>query len=50
MDETLIHCDPMAHEKYDEKVYFKNINNVEVGFVSIRPYAKEMLKRLSEKF
>ena len=28
LDETLIHCDSMGNDQYDDKVYFKNINNI----------------------
>ena len=51
MDETLIHTNEMITPGYQIKVPFRSVNGrILYGYVCVRPYAKEILKRLSEHF
>ncbi len=51
MDETLIHTSEVMTPGYEIKVPFKAFQGkITSGFVNVRPYAKELLKRLSKHF
>jgi CTD small phosphatase-like protein 2 len=48
MDETLIHTHDFKVKDYEIKVPFKTIHNKVIsGYVSVRPYAKEIIKNMS---
>ena len=51
MDETLIQTNETATKNYQIKVPFRSFQGkIGYGFVEVRPYAKELLKRLSVHF
>ena len=51
MDETLIHCNENNFTSYHEKCWIKfNDGSGAIAQINIRPYAKEILQKLSKKF
>lgn len=51
MDETLIHTSEILIKGYEIKVPFRSVQGKPVtGYVSVRPYAKEILLNLSKHF
>lgn len=51
MDETLIHTNDVITKGYQLKVPFKTIQGrIISGYVCVRPYAKEIIKKLSQYF
>ena len=51
MDETEIHTNEAATQNYEIKVPFRSYEGkIGYGFVEVRPYAKELLKKLSVHF
>ena len=49
LDETLIHSTEEPTETYDEKIKIKPGKNAESTYVHVRPYAKELIRRLAYK-
>lgn len=51
MDQTLIHTNENVTPNFQIKVPYRSFQGrVGYGFVEVRPFCKEMLKRLSEHF
>ena len=51
MDETLIHTNDVLVKGYQLKVPFKTVQGrIISGYVCVRPYAKEIIKRLNQFF
>ena len=51
MDETLIHTNQSPTSNFEIKVPFRSFQGkISYGYVEVRPYAKEILVRLSQFF